>query len=87
MSAREIRDTVPASREVLRHHGELHAAGCPTGGPVETMCDHGTTVLIGCTACGEAVYVVYAAGARCFHFREVENGLAPSGLWTEVGSA
>ncbi len=75
---------VGASPEVLEHHDALHRARCPGDGALVKSCSHGTTVLIACSSCREAVFVALQPGTECHHAAEVRSGQRPCGSWTEV---
>lgn len=54
---------VPVSSEVLEHHARLHQRRC--SGPyrlVILVCPCGRAHVIGCRACGEALFVGLAPG-------------------------
>ncbi len=78
------RTIVSASPEVLEHHDARHRARCPGDGAVPMSCSHGTTVLVACSSCHEAVFAAVAPGVPCHHAGEVLGGLRPTGIWTEV---
>jgi hypothetical protein len=79
---------IGASPEVLKHHGEAHARSCPDSTPVEMACSHRTTIIIACSDCRQAVYLVtWPHATECHHAAEIREGHVPSGIWTEVVAA
>jgi hypothetical protein len=78
---------IPASPEVIRHHGEEHGRRCPFGQVLAMTCEHDCTRVLACSQCRKPVYLLTRPGTNCHHAAEIRQGLTPSGLWTEVAAA